>query len=158
MDSISKIPLRRALPKDFVSKRRERSVEVSKVKPPSAPPRVVGRHLACDVNVPPGRADVERQATGARVPPRLVPRVLNEEFAAGQMDPEVLVGLKAKVPLTDGDEDRHLRDGVGAEVVQLRSIVVAQSPLMEPHEARDVARGGIRLCLLRLQGDPHRHP
>ena len=82
MDSISKIPLRRALPKDFVSKRRERATEVSKVKPPPAQPGVVGRHLACNVKIPPGRVDVERQATGARVPPRLVPRVLDEEFTA----------------------------------------------------------------------------
>ena len=60
---------------------------------------------------------MERQATGAREPPRLAPRVLDEEFAAEQMDPEVLVGLDSEVPLADSDEDRRLRDGVGAEIM-----------------------------------------
>src|SRR6185369_17195462 len=97
------------------------------------------RHIACDVKIPPGRADVERQAYGARVSPRLVPRVLDEEFAAEQMDPEVPVGLDAEVPLADGDEDRRLRDGVGAEIVQLHPVVLAdgdaEASLVKAHEA-----------------------
>ena len=40
------VPLRRTLPKNFVSKHRERATEVSKVEPPSAPPGIVRRHLA----------------------------------------------------------------------------------------------------------------
>src|SRR6185295_10395377 len=91
------VPLRRSLPENFVSKHRERAPVVPKVEPHSAPPGVVCRHLAWDVKIPPGRADVERQATGARVPPRLVPCVLDEEFAAEQMDSEVPVGLDAEV-------------------------------------------------------------
>ena len=59
---------------------------------------------------------MERQATGARVPPRLVPRVLDEEFAAEQMDPEVPVGLDAEVPLADGDEDRRLQMELGLKL------------------------------------------
>src|SRR6185503_7541718 len=58
-----------------------------------------------------------------------------------------------EVPLADGDEDRRLRDGVGAEVMQLRSIVLAQrphepadgdaeAPLMKMHETDTVALGG----------------
>ena len=71
---------------------------------------------------------MERQAVGTREPPRLAPRVLDEEFAVEQMDPEVPVGFDAEVPLADGDEDRRLRDGVGAEIVQLHSVVLAQGP------------------------------
>ena len=71
--------------------------------------------------------------------------------------PSVLgVDFYPKVPLADGDEDRRLRDGVGAEVVQLHSVVFAhrphesadgnaESPLVEPHEAHDVALGGFGL-------------
>ena len=58
-----------------------------------------------------------------------------------------------EVPLANGDEDRRLRDGVGAEVMQLRSIVLAQrpheptygdaeAPLMKTHETHNVALGG----------------
>ena len=84
----------------------------------------------------------------------------------GSTDPSA---LRSPVSLADSDEDRRLRDGVGAEVVQLHPIVLAQRPhepthrnteppLVEPHEAHDVARGGIRLCLLRPRGDPRRRP
>ena len=38
-----------------------------------------------------------------------------------------------QVSLADSDEDRRLRDGVGAEVVQLRSVVLAQ----RSHESTD---------------------
>jgi hypothetical protein len=41
------------------------------------------------------------------------------------MDPKIPMSLDAEIPLADGDEDCRLRDGVGAEVMQLRSIVVA---------------------------------
>ena len=102
------IPLRWSLPEHPVGERRECATVVPKVEPPSTPPGVVRRHLARDVEVPPGRADVERQAAGAREPPRLAPRVLDEEFTAEQMDPEVPVGFNAEVPLADGDEDRRL--------------------------------------------------
>ena len=51
---------------------------------------------------------MERQATGVREPPRLAPPALNEEFAAEQVDPEILVHFYPKVPLADGDEDRRL--------------------------------------------------
>ena len=90
---------------------------------------------------------MEHQASGARGPFRLPPHVLDEELAA------------------DGDEDCRLRDGIGAEVVQLCSIVLAQgpheptdgdaeSPLVQMHEAHDVAFRRIRLGLLRPRGNP----
>ena len=56
---------------------------------------------------------MERQATGARVPPRLVPRVLDEELAVEQVDPKIPVDVDAEVPLADGDEDRRLRMELG---------------------------------------------
>ena len=87
---------------------------VPKVEPPSAPPGVVRRHLAQGVEVLPGVTHVERQATSSREPPRLAPRALYEEFAAEQVDPEIPVRFYPKVPLADGDENRRLRDGVGA--------------------------------------------
>src|SRR6185312_7801477 len=69
----------------------------------------------------------------------------------------------------DGDEDRRLRDGVGAEIVQLHSIVLAQgpheladgdaeTPFVETHEAYDVALRGLRLRLIRVRGNPRRRP
>src|SRR6185437_10942694 len=72
------------------------------------------------------------------------------------MDPKIPMGLDAEVPLADGNEDRRLRDGVGAEVMQLRSIVLAQrphepadgdaeAPLMKTHETHNVALGGFGL-------------
>ena len=83
------------------------------------------------------------------------------------MDPQIPVCFDPKIPLADSDEDRHLRDGVGAEVVQLHSIVLVQRPhesadgdaeslLVEPREAHDVALGGIRFGLLRPRGNPRR--
>ena len=112
---------------------------------------------------------MERQATGAREPPRLVPCVLDEELTAEQVDPEILVDVDAEVPLADGDEDRRLRDGVGAKIVQLHSVVLAQgpheladgdaeAPFVEAHEAYDVALRGLRLRLIRARGDPRRRP
>src|SRR6185503_9452267 len=127
------VPLRRSLPENSVGERRERATVVPKVEPPSAPPGIVRRHLARDVEVLPGVAHVERQATSSREPPRLAPRALDEEFAAEQVDPEIPVCFYPKVPLADGDEDRRLRDGIGTEVVQLRSIIFAQ----RPHKSAD---------------------
>ena len=83
------------------------------------------------------------------------------------MDPQIPVRLDPQVTLAEGDEDYCLRDGVGAEVVQLDPVVVAQrpheptdrdaeSPLVETHEAHDLALGGIRLSLLRPRGNPRR--
>ena len=79
------------------------------------------------------------------------------------------MGFDADVPLADGDEDRRLRDGVGPEVVQLRSVLLAQCPhepadgdaeasLVKTHEAHNVALGRLRLGLLWQRGDPHRCP
>ena len=93
---------------------------------------------------------MEHQAAGAREPLRLAPHVLDEELAAEQVDPQIPMGFDPQVSLADSDEDRRLRDGVGAEVVQLRPVVLAQrpheptdgdaeSPLMQTHEAHDVA-------------------
>ena len=112
---------------------------------------------------------MERQATSARKPPRLVPRVLDEELAAEQVDPEIPVDVDAEVPLADGDKDCRLRDGVGAEIVQLHSVVLAQgpheladgdaeAPFVEAHEAYDVALRGLRLRLIRVWGNPRRRP
>ena len=85
------------------------------------------------------------------------------------MDPKILMGLDAEVPLANGDVDRRLRDGVGAEVVQLHSIVLAQSPhepadgdaeasLVEANEADDVALRGLWLGLVWVRGNPRRRP
>jgi hypothetical protein len=87
------------------------------------------------------------------------------------MSPQVLVGGDPQVSFAHRYEDGGLRDGVGAEVVQLHPIVVqdrphevacrhTESPLVEGDEAHDVprrrgrsgsARGGnpLRLPLIR---------
>ena len=59
---------------------------------------------------------MERQATGAREPLRLAPRILDEELAAEQMDPKIPMGLDAEVPLADGDEDRRLQMELGLKL------------------------------------------
>ena len=59
---------------------------------------------------------MERQATGAREPPRLASPALDEEFVVEQVDLEITVHLYPEVPLADGDEDRRLRDGVGLKL------------------------------------------
>ena len=95
--------------------------------------------------------------------------MLNEELAAEEVDPQIPVGFDPQVPLADGDEDRRLRDGIGAEVVQLRSIIIAQRPhkpadgdaeasLVKAHEAHNVALRGLRLGLVRMRGNPRRRP
>src|SRR6185437_15938438 len=144
---------------------------VPKVEPPPAPPSVVRRHLAVDVEVPPRVAHVEGQAAGAREPPRLAPPALDEELAAEQMDPKIPMHLYPQVPLADGDEDCHLRDGIGAEIVQLRSVMIAQFPhkladrdaeaaCVEPLQDCDVPLRGLRLRLLwlRATSPPRRAP
>ena len=68
---------------------------------------------------------MEHQTAGAREPLRLAPHVLDEELAVEQVDPQIPVCFDAQVSLADSDEDRCLRDGVGAEVVQLCPVVLA---------------------------------
>jgi len=74
-----------------------------------------------------------------------------------------------RYPSQTATKTARLRDGIGAEVVQLHSVVLAQSPhepaygdaeasLVEPHEAHDVALRGLRLGLLRKRGNPRRRP
>ena len=86
---------------------------------------------------------MKHEAAGASVPLCLAPHVLDEELAAEQVDPQIPVRFNSQIPLAEGDEDRRLRDGVRAEVVQLHSVVFAQrshesadgdaeSPLVEP--------------------------
>ena len=112
---------------------------------------------------------MEGQAAGAREPPRLAPPALDEELTAEQMDPKIPMHLYPQVPLADGDEDRRLRDGIGAEIVQLRSVMIAQCPhkpadrdaeasFVEAHEAYDVALRGLRLDLVWVRGNLHRRP
>ena len=52
---------------------------------------------------------MERQAAGAREPPRLAPPALDEEFAAEQVDPEIPVHLYPKVPRASRYRFRYCR-------------------------------------------------
>ena len=56
------------------------------------------------------------EAAGVSVPLWLAPRVVDEELAVEQVDLQIPVRFNSQVPLAEGDEDRRLRDGVGAEV------------------------------------------
>jgi hypothetical protein len=67
------------------------------------------------------------------------------------MSPQVLVGVDPQVSFANRCEDGGLRDGVGAEVVQLHPVVMqnrphgaacrkSESPFVEGDEAHDVPR------------------
>ena len=96
-------------------------------------------------------AHLESAATG---PHRLLhaqrARRLGGEPCPKEVEPQLPVGGNAQVPLTDGDKDGRLRDGVGVEVLELHAVVVRERPhepvrrhteatLMEGHEAHDIA-------------------
>ena len=55
-------------------------------------------------------------------------RRLGGEPRPKEVEPQLLVGGNAQVPLADGDEDGCLCDGVGVEVVNLHAIVVWECP------------------------------
>src|SRR6185437_6148674 len=67
------VPLRWSLPEHPVGECRKCAAVVPKIEPPSAPHGVVCRHLAVNVEAPPGVTHMERQAAGAREPPWLAP-------------------------------------------------------------------------------------
>ena len=81
------VPLLGPLPEHPVGERRELAAEVAQVELPSAPPGVVCCHLVGDVQILPAGMQVERQASCAREPLRLIPHVLDEELAAEEVDP-----------------------------------------------------------------------
>ena len=65
---------------------------------------------------------MKHEATGTSIPLQLAPHVVDEELTAEQMDPQLPVHLDPQVALAEGDEDRGLRNGVGAEIVQLHPV------------------------------------
>ena len=96
---------------------------------------------------------MECQASGANGPSYPLRDGLGVEFTPEQMPSQVQVRLDPQVLLADGDEDRRLRNGVGGEVMQLHLVVVAkrpneaaggnaETPLVEPRQADDVAARG----------------
>ena len=74
------------------------------------------------------------------------------------------MGSNPQIPLADSDEDGHLRNGIGVEVVELHAIVVRERPhesvhrnaeaaLVKGYEAHDVTVARPRLWLGR-RSDP----
>ena len=45
-----------------------------------------------------------------------------------EVEPHLPVGCNAQIPLTDGDEDGRLCNGVRVEVVELHTVVVRERP------------------------------
>jgi len=74
------------------------------------------------------------------------------------VEPQIPVGSDPRIPLVDGDEDGRLRNGIGAKVVKLHTVVVRERPhelvrrqteasLVENDEAHHVAITWPRLRL-----------
>ena len=75
-----------------------------------------------------------------------------------EVEPQLPMGSNPQIPLADSDEDSHLHDRIGVEVVELHTIVVrershesvrrnAEAALVEGDEAHDVTVVGPRLQL-----------
>ena len=97
------------------------------VEPVVVPAAVGRRKLGWDVEGLPVLADLESAAIGPQCLPRArCARRLGGEPCPKEVEPQLPVGGNAQVPITDGDEDGCLRNGVGVEVVELHAIVVRE--------------------------------
>ena len=123
-------------------------------------PATVGRReLSRDIEGLPVLAHLESAAAGPqRLSSALHARRLGGENRLKQVEPQLLVGSDPQIPLVDSDEDGRLRDGIGAEVVKLHTVVVRERPhelvrrqtkasLMENDKAHHVAVTWPRLRL-----------
>ena len=105
-------------------------------------------------------AHLESAAAGPqRLPCARRTRRLGGEPRPKEVEPQLLVGGNAQVPLADGDKDGRLRNGVGVEVMKLHAVVMRERPhepvrwlteatLVERHEAHDVAIAWPQLWLV----------
>jgi hypothetical protein len=133
-------------------KRREPPVVIPEIKPPVLPP-LVRRHVnSRDVLLRPRLPQLEDAATSPhRHANSSFPRRRGKKLHGEEMGPQVLVGGNPQKPFTNRREDGCLRDGVGAEIVQLHPIDVqnrphettcrhSEPPLMKRDEAQHIPR------------------
>jgi hypothetical protein len=135
-----------------LGKRREHLAVIPEVEPPALPPFIRGHEDGGDVQRRPRLPQLEDTTAGphCRADPSL-PRRRSKKLRGKEMSPQVLVGGDPQVSFAHRHEDGGLRDGVGAEVVQLHLLVVqdrpheaacrhTEPPLVEGDEAHDVPR------------------
>jgi hypothetical protein len=104
-------------------KRREPPVAISEIEPPALPPFVRRREDGGDVLRRPPLSQLEDAATGPhRHADPSFPRRRGKKLRVEEMGPQVPVRVNPQVSFTNRREDGGLRDGVGAEVVQLHPV------------------------------------
>jgi hypothetical protein len=152
-----------------LGKRREHLAVVPEVEPPALPPFIRGRKDGGNVQRRPRLPQLEDAAAGPHCHTDLsLPRRRSKKLRGKEMSPQVPMGGDPQVPFANRYEDGGLRDGVGAEVVQLHPIVVqdrphkaarrhTESPFVEGDEAHDVPRRRGRSGSAR-GGNPLRPP
>jgi hypothetical protein len=111
-------------------KRREPPIVVPKVKPPALPPLVRRHKDGGDVLLRTRLPQLEDAATGPhRHANSSFPRRQGKRLRGEEMGPQIPVGVNPPKSFTNRREDGCLRDGVGAEVVQLHPIEMQNRPL-----------------------------
>jgi hypothetical protein len=104
---------------------REQLAVIPEVEPPVLPPFVRGRKDGGNIQRRPRLPQLEDAAAGPHCRADLsLPRRRSEKLREKEMGPQVLVGGDPQEPLAHRCEDGGLRDGVGAEVVQLHPVMV----------------------------------
>jgi hypothetical protein len=110
-------------------KRREPPIIIPEIKPPALPPLVRRPKDGRDVLLRPRLPQLEDAATGPhRHANSSFPRRRGKKLRREEMGPQVPVGAIPKNPSQNRREDGCLRDGVGAEIMQLHPVEVQNRP------------------------------
>jgi hypothetical protein len=133
-------------------KRWEPPLVVPKVKPPTLPPLVRRGKDGRDVLLHTCLPQLKDVATGphhhANSP---LPRRQGKRLRGEEMGPQIPVGVNPQKPFANRREDGCLRDGVGAEIMQLHPVEMqnrphktthwhSESPLVERDETQHIPR------------------
>jgi hypothetical protein len=141
-------------------KQREPPIVIPEVKPPALPPLVRRRKDGRDVLLRTRLPQLEDAATSLhRHADPLLPHRRGKRLHGEEMSPQIPVGSNPQKSSANRREDGHLRDGVGAKVVQLHPIVMQEHPhktacwhtkppLMEGDETQHIPRRRVRVSPL----------
>jgi hypothetical protein len=133
-------------------KRREPPIVIPEVKPPALPPLVRRHEDGRDVLLRPRLPQLEDAATSPhRHANSYFPRRRGKKLRGEEMGPQVPVGGNPQKPFANRREDGCLRDGVGAEIVQLHPVEVqnrshettcrhSEPPLVKRDETQHIPR------------------
>jgi hypothetical protein len=133
-------------------KRWEPPIVVPKVKPPALPPLVRRGKDGGDVLLRTRLPQLEDAATGPhRRANSPLPCRQGKRLGGEEMGPQIPVGVNPQKPFTNRREDGCLRDGVGAEIVQLHPVEMqnrphettrwhSEPPLVERNETQHIPR------------------